>query len=224
MPRVHPGPPCAVCGQPSVAKKLCATHYKRMARHGRVDFGRPADWGKRAVHPLNECWSKMYRSGGRVPRWDDFWAFVADVGERPTAKHTLRRMRNNEPIGPDNWYWCEPVSDFGKPKDKELLRAYAKAWRAKNPLRAKNQSLKRAFGITLADFDAMLAEQGGVCAICGRERDEHFNLAVDHCHKTGKIRQLLCAKCNQGIGCFRDDPVILCRAIAYLERHLEQAA
>ena len=65
----------------------------------------------------------------------------------------------------------------------------------------------------------MLVEQGGGCAICGREAWEERcgKLHVDHCHASGKVRGLLCEKCNHGIGEFRDDPVLLVQAVAYLE-------
>lgn len=75
--------------------------------------------------------------------------------------------------------------------------------------------LKR-YQLTPAQYDAMLAAQGGVCAICrslGKRRP-----CVDHCHATGAIRGLLCNRCNSGIGHFFDRPDLLIAAVAYLER------
>ena len=198
-------------------------HYKRLLRRGDVEFGRPADWGRRANHPLMDSWAHMGRSGGRDAQWEDFWVFVADVGEKPSPKHQLRRQDFKKPWGQSNWYWCEPLSDEGKPEGKVARAAYAKKWRAKNPMLAKASYLKTRFGITLGDYDRMLAEQDGGCAICGRA-DPNFSLAVDHCHKTKRVRQLLCTKCNQGLGHFRDDPALLLRAIEYLARHAEPIA
>lgn len=74
------------------------------------------------------------------------------------------------------------------------------------------------------DYERMLVEQGGVCASCGRPetvrnaRGDIRPLAVDHDHETRAVRGLLCQLCNQGIGCFRDDPTRLQQAIAYLTR------
>jgi hypothetical protein len=69
----------------------------------------------------------------------------------------------------------------------------------------------------LDGFNAMLAVQGGVCKICSRPpRDKKKRLHVDHCHKTGKIRGLLCLHCNVMIGKAEDDPKRLERAAAYL--------
>lgn len=72
------------------------------------------------------------------------------------------------------------------------------------------------YGITLDDYDKLLAEQNGGCAICDFEPDEGRFLHVDHDHATNKIRGLLCHRCNQGLGYFRDDRWTLKRAAAYL--------
>ncbi len=98
---------------------------------------------------------------------------------------------------------------------------YLKRWRAKNPARVKGYNLKRAFGITLEEYDAMLQKQGGVCAVCGNPEKTHqngFPLAVDHYHETKKVRGLLCLNCNRGIGHFEDNPELLAKAIQYLEK------
>lgn len=215
MPRKQPGPPCAVCGEPSIAKKLCAKHYKRLQRHGHIDPTRPEDWGRRSNHPLWQSW-KWTKREGRDHRWNDFWQFVSDVGDRPTLEHTLRRYRTDRPFGPDNWYWNERVVI----KDEDYRRgraANARAWRRQNPLLAKQNELRRRFGISLAEYEQMLAEQDGKCAICG-QKDEWFSLAVDHCHNTKRIRGLLCSQCNRGIGLFHDKAELLEAAAAYL-RH-----
>lgn len=217
MPRITPGPPCVVCGKPSVARELCATHYKRWQRHGRTDFGRPDDWGQRNNHPLNHAWRWTGRQG-REKQWDDFWRFVSDVGEKPTDRHRLRRQRIDRPFGPDNWYWAEPVQDDRlRGRSRKQMAAYQRGWRKRNPLRAKEYELRRMFGISLAEYEKMLAEQDGKCAICGQE-DQWFSLAVDHCHGTNRIRGLLCSQCNRGLGLFRDNPDYLDRAADYL-RH-----
>jgi hypothetical protein len=69
--------------------------------------------------------------------------------------------------------------------------------------------------MTLADYDAMLALQNGVCAICKSVSDR--NLAVDHCHETGTVRGLLCRSCNIGLGNFRDNPHSLRTAADHVE-------
>ena len=71
--------------------------------------------------------------------------------------------------------------------------------------------------ITASQYQEMLLSQNGVCAVCGSP-GKGRRLAVDHCHKTGIIRGLLCSSCNLGIGYFGDDPDRLRQAIKYLEK------
>ena len=83
--------------------------------------------------------------------------------------------------------------------------------------------MKRKYGLTLEQYDAMLAAQDGVCAICGEPRPEDRTLHVDHDHDTGEIRGLLCFKCNNALGDFNDDHDLFQRAAAYLDRDTELA-
>ena len=79
------------------------------------------------------------------------------------------------------------------------------------------QSIKRLYGITLAEYEAMMQAQDGRCAICGERPEER--LRVDHDHVTGAVRELLCAPCNIALGGARDNPDLLRAMITYLERH-----
>ncbi len=82
----------------------------------------------------------------------------------------------------------------------------------------KNNSLKKHFNITINDYNYLLLKQNNRCAICNRHENEFSKkLAVDHCHKTNKIRKLLCMNCNTLIGQSKDDIEILKKAINYLE-------
>lgn len=81
--------------------------------------------------------------------------------------------------------------------------------------------LKRTFGITLEDYDAMLERQGGRCAIC-RTSEPGTRLGrwcIDHDHRTDAIRSLLCNACNSGLGAFGDNPAVLMAAVSYLFDH-----
>lgn len=89
-------------------------------------------------------------------------------------------------------------------------------WRDKNPLKARGYDLKRKYGITYEEYEEMLAQQDGKCAICGQV-DEWFALAVDHCHEKGHVRGLLCSQCNRGLGLLKDSPELLERALEYLK-------
>ena len=101
--------------------------------------------------------------------------------------------------------------------------AHGKQKRRETYLRTRERRLaeerERIYGLTQAAYDAMLIAQNGVCAIClepPKQRGQRLNLDVDHCHKTGKVRGLLCPLCNAGLGQFRDDPQRLTSAIHYL--------
>ncbi len=74
--------------------------------------------------------------------------------------------------------------------------------------------LKLTYGISLQEYEAMLARQRGLCAICKRKFD--MPLHVDHCHATNAIRGLLCRNCNVGLGCYEDNPTLIRQANAYL--------
>lgn len=71
------------------------------------------------------------------------------------------------------------------------------------------------YGITELEFKKMMMAQGGVCAICNG-KPKRFRLSIDHCHKSGVVRGLLCSPCNMAIGLFSDSPNRLLAALAYL--------
>jgi hypothetical protein len=88
-------------------------------------------------------------------------------------------------------------------------------------------SLRRKYNMTRADFERRLEEQEFRCLICRGDVDPQYDeksprstcAVVDHCHRTGRVRGILCARCNSGIGFFHDDPSRLLRAAAYLHGH-----
>jgi len=111
---------------------------------------------------------------------------------------------------------------------KKCEYARCKRYRAEHPERAKKVRrkghLKRTFGLTLEDYDQMVAKQKNRCAICGKPESRSIKgavprLGIDHNHKTGEIRELLCYSCNLALGYANDDPELLKRMIAYLEKH-----
>lgn len=88
----------------------------------------------------------------------------------------------------------------------------------------KRFSLRKNYGLTLEEYQEILKKQKGKCAICGgvETRKAMFggpkDLSVDHCHKTGKVRGLLCNRCNNGLGCFKDSVELLRAAAVYLTK------
>jgi hypothetical protein len=82
--------------------------------------------------------------------------------------------------------------------------------------------LQRTYGISADQYDSMFEAQGGVCKLCSSEgfvmKESHkLKLVVDHCHKGGNVRGLLCHNCNRALGLLKDSTETLSKAIAYLE-------
>ena len=89
-----------------------------------------------------------------------------------------------------------------------------------NPERTRNNDLKRLYGITLNEHTQMYEEQNGVCAVCEKPGDGKWKkLCVDHDHKTGKVRQLLCRNCNMILGQVDDNINHMEKLTAYLQKH-----
>lgn len=90
----------------------------------------------------------------------------------------------------------------------------------KNPQKVKawkrDSHLRKTYGITLEDYNYMVTEQNGMCAICKKHVDK--GLCVDHNHLTGKIRGLLCRTCNAGLGNFYEDLNLFTEAQSYLRK------
>jgi hypothetical protein len=89
--------------------------------------------------------------------------------------------------------------------------------RKKDPKFALHYHLKRHFSMSVADYEQMLRDQDGVCAICRRAERFRGRLCVDHDHETGRVRGLLCLLCNSALGGFRDDVGLLLAAVHYLQ-------
>lgn len=98
----------------------------------------------------------------------------------------------------------------------EKARAAKRNWRANNPERMRENDLRHKYGITLAEFEALNQKQNGLCGICHKTCSKNKILSVDHCHKTGRVRGLLCSKCNKGLGLFNDDFSLLIRAANHI--------
>jgi RNA polymerase subunit RPABC4/transcription elongation factor Spt4 len=104
---------------------------------------------------------------------------------------------------------------------KERLRQRALAFSRSPEGRRKiaQTLLKKNYGITFEDKERMVSEQGGKCPICLSVLSDVSRSHVDHDHKTGKIRAVLCRFCNLGLGAFGDNQDSLASAITYLQKH-----
>ena len=134
--------------------------------------------------------------------------------------------------------WCSrcaayhPASEFWS--GSSYCKAHQKEYTAAryDPRARQDRDLRKNYGITLAQYEAMYTAQGGVCAACGQPERVYSKragrlryLAVDHDHTTGKVRALLCQECNTALGSLHDDPTRIRALLAYAEQgQQEQAA
>lgn len=135
------------------------------------------------------------------------------------------RRRSDVPEGMKYCPRCKEVKSVGEfgsnRSQKSALAPYCRSChnvamaeiRERNHGSGRNYLLKLRYGVTEAQVNEMIAEQGGICVICLRAVPKH----VDHDHMTGLVRRILCFKCNGGLGQFEDDPERLRLAADYLE-------
>jgi len=150
------------------------------------------------------------------------------------AREATRRWRerNREKVNADarekqrKWRAENPELHRKRAKDwkaanKDRFDIRHKAWRDANRARLNAQGrakyYRSKYGLTLEERDALLAGQGGVCKLCSRVEVAKRGWAVDHCHRTGKVRGLLCQACNLVLGHARDDAALLRRMADYLD-------
>jgi hypothetical protein len=223
VPKCSSRPICSVdgCGKFVKGLGLCNNHYRRWKKYGRLEKLPPRN---RREHPMYMLWWERKNAGILCEEWLDFDVFLRGVGNPPSGDHFLKR-RGDEPFSPSNFQW---VQHLRKRKDETLKEWWARKWQARmlaNPGIERKRLLARKYGITVEQYDALLAEQDGKCAICEMPETsmDGFgtikNLCVDHCHNTGKIRSLLCFRCNSTIGKLEENPHLLRSMWDYLHKH-----
>ncbi|MGW2644452.1 endonuclease VII domain-containing protein [Streptomyces sp. NPDC001393] len=122
-------------------------------------------------------------------------------------------------VVPDGHKHCQGCGEV-KPRSA-WHRGKASRCKACRAAEGRARHLKRNYDLTEAERDALIASQRGLCVICLVAPAVHVLVApavhVDHCHKTGRVRGVLCFNCNSGLGLLRDDPDAMYRAADYLE-------
>ena len=146
-------------------------------------------------------------------------------------------------VSSKNYRKAHPESDREtarryREKNPSYAAANSKSWRSENPEKYRAQSrrsweknkvkklaadrvryMREKYGITIEQYDSMYRAQNGACAVCDGVNLSGRRLAVDHCHRTGKVRGLLCSMCNSAIGLAKERLDVLKKAVAYLEKH-----
>lgn len=210
------------CEKLAKSKGYCPSHYANFRRNGTP---LRTNGGKRN-HPLYIIWWQRKKDKTLCEAWLDFKMFIKDVGEKPGPDFYLIRLKEGL-FGPDNFKWEEHL----RKRDDESFNQWWSRKRAKrielNPNLETDRNLKRKYGLTREAYNKKLEAQNFVCKICGEKEtavDGRTNksklLAVDHNHKTGKIRDLLCWRCNTVIGKLNENLELLDKMKTYLMKHL----
>ena len=118
-------------------------------------------------------------------------AYMKEYHAKWYAKHKVKLLKQ--------------IAEYAAGKPKEWIQA-----------KGRKCHLKRRYNITPQEYENKLTSQDYKCAICGKLDSLH----IDHCHKTNKIRDLLCRQCNSGLGQFKDNTEFLLKAIDYLRKHM----
>jgi hypothetical protein len=149
------------------------------------------------------------------------WYYV--TGQWPKYRVGFKNRDTND-CRFENLYVFNGVGTEFDHKTEDGRVAYHRFRRQVIEPRRSDKELRRCFGIGLETYSVIADTQGGRCAICLQPEKSMVNgrykaLAVDHCHKTGKVRGLLCSDCNTGIGKLKDDPQVILSAYRYLIKH-----
>lgn len=228
-----PAPVKATCSVPGCDKEhkargYCDKHYQTFQRHGEPEGGRPKMTPR--TDGLKVC------SNCRIPKDPKCFHKYAAAKDGLFCYCKPCNKLVSEAWGKENAERRKARGKLWKQENREKTRAYDRKAYWKDPVktreRKKNPALRRKskllcrFGLTLEDYDRMLVAQMGVCAICGQPENssQRKNLSVDHCHKTGKIRGLLCGACNLAVGNVKESPEIGRKLVSYIEKHLKLSA
>jgi hypothetical protein len=163
--------------------------------------------------PYDGCMKRCRKCGAEKALTEFYREKSARDGYRPECKACTSARRKL-------WYRAnrereiERVRSWQQANHEQYLRTQAE-YRASMARDYRSEHLKRKFGLTLEEYEQRLRIQGGGCAVCGAKPGKS-SLHVDHDHKTGEIRGLLCFRCNGGLGQFKEQSTRLLRAADYL--------
>lgn len=210
------------CDKPIKGHGYCVNHYALWKAHGKAEKLKR----EKTSHPFYHLWFERKQNKILCEAWLDFTTFVRDIGIKPEGEFFLVRLRN-EPFSPTNFKWEEHLRKLPNESRSQWWARKRAARISANPSLESDRNIKRQYGLTREIYNEKLKVQNFVCAICengelsidGKSNTKR-NLAVDHNHKTGKIRGLLCWRCNTTIGKINEDLDLIDKMKAYLIKHL----
>lgn len=222
---------CSVedCYGPVKTKGFCNKHYLRFYKT--LPDYKPSDkeFENQRKHPLYHIWFERKQNKLLCDEWLKLSAFIEGVSPKPQGNYLLLQIDGSKPFGPDNFRWLEHLKKKPGESNKDWWARKRAARIAANPAMERDRNIKRKYGLTREEYDEKLKAQNYVCAICGNKETSFDgragsirSLAVDHCHKTNKIRELLCNRCNTTIGKSDDNPELLIKMANYIIKHKDQ--
>lgn len=147
-----------------------------------------------------------------TPVASSYWGFLLPNHKNMKKCPKCKLYKNTDAFYKGSNPYCKPCAIIKALAYKKMRRAN-KNYKKIVSKTMKEYKLLQKYGLSLEAYNKLLIKQDGKCAIC----DKYKPLNVDHCHKTGKVRGLLCFNCNTGIGKLYEDKDILHKAINYLK-------
>lgn len=207
---------CAVegCVIQRVYRLYCNGHYRRWKRTGEPG---PADLRVTLQEPVEcsfaGCSNRARTQGLCSGHYGQKWKGVPLAALKP-AVDTMSRDGEGRKLCNKCSTWMPVEAFYPNGNTRDGLSTYCKRCH-------KDAQLSRTYGLTPGEYEAMEAEQQGVCKICKGVNSDGRRLFVDHNHSTGAVRGLLCNPCNRALGLLEDNPERLREAAAYLEAYPE---
>jgi hypothetical protein len=175
-----------------------------------------------------DCLGKLDAKGarGRCHKCYERWRYKQDpekvlkVNRRSYARNRTKAQQQQRKWREANYYLLRDYNRRYAKHNRVKIAQYLKAYRKNNALALRHAYIASKFGLTSTQVEALLKQQKGVCAVCENTETAKgkSTLSIDHDHKTGAVRGLLCTRCNQALGMMKDSPTLLRKAAKYLER------
>lgn len=213
--------PCSVagCETTSYKRNLCPKHHWRWERYGDPLAEKAPRQVKiaKCLH-CHEPYERR-RSQQRFCTHRCATSYRLSDEYKELAAQGLKRCNDCGAVKPLGDFHLNQARSLRGGRCKVCISEFYKAHNAKPEVKARNRATQIAskYGLTVADYEARLRMQDHRCALCGRpDGHDGKRLVIDHCHATGRVRGLLCSRCNSALGYFEDDPHRIANAVAYL--------
>jgi|10_taG_2_1085330.scaffolds.fasta_scaffold00018_71 hypothetical protein len=174
-------------------------------------------WCKNCSYKLKLNKYKKKEESGLLSR-------ISTITARELKEHNLKRCPTCKLVKSlekfctsknSNGGYSSHCKECSKHLTKKITPQQRKKYYSRSKEKVRNYNLIKKYGITLEEYNIMLKKQNNVCAICGC-KDKKKSLAVDHDHKTKKIRGLLCSRCNPALGFIQESPKLIKELLKYL--------